>query len=254
MPTRPMVRRDGNVAHLVLVSDNPLNILDRETLIFLFRALTDLSLDPKLNALILTGAGKKAFSAGANLNELSQLSAETAQQLSQLGQNVTSLIFNFPCPVIAAVQGICFGGGLELAIACDFRIATEDATFSYPAARLGILPGFGGTQRCPGLIGPSRTKELMFMGRILDSSLALDWGLINLVVSAPELQPTALHWARELGSRDRHAIQQMKACVNRTEKEDFLYEQKAFAACFRQPGVKQKLQKWQQAASLTPNP
>ncbi len=254
MPTRPMVRKDGNLAHLVLVSDNPLNILDRETLIFLFRALTDLSLDPKLTALILTGSGKKAFSAGANLNELSALNADTAQQLSQLGQNVTSLLFNFPCPVIAAIQGICYGGGLELAIACDFRIATEDATFAYPAARLGILPGFGGTQRCPSLVGPARTKELMYLGRTLDATTARDWGLINLLVPGRELQPTALHWARELGSRDRHAIGQMKACINRTEKADFLYEQKAFAACFRQAGIKQKLQKWQQTASMTPNP
>jgi len=249
-----MVRKDGTVAHLVMVGDTPLNILDRDTLINLFRTLTDLSLDPKLTALILTGSGKKAFSAGANLNELAQLTGDTAQQLSQLGQNVTSLLFNFPCPVISAIQGICFGGGLELAIACDFRIASTDATFSYPAARLGILPGFGGTQRCPSLIGPSRAKELMFMGRILDGVTALDWQLINLLVAPAELQPAALHWARELGSRDRHALQQIKACINRTEKEDFLYEQKAFAACFRQPGIRQKLQKWQQAASLTPNP
>jgi enoyl-CoA hydratase len=249
-----MIRKDGSIAHLVLVGDNPLNILDRDTLIHLFRALTDLALDPKLTAMILTGSGKKAFSAGANLNELAMLTPDTAQQLSQLGQNVTSLLFNFPCPVISAIGGICFGGGLELAIACDFRIASDDATFSYPAARLGILPGFGGTQRCPSLIGPSRTKELMFMGRILDAQTAFDWGLINLAVSTAELQPAALHWARELGSRDRHALQQMKACVNRTEKEDFLYEQKAFAACFRQAGIRQKLQKWQQAASLTPNP
>ncbi len=249
-----MVRRDGTIAHLVLVGDTPLNILDRDTLIHLFRTLTELSLDPKLTALILTGSGKKAFSAGANLNELALLTADTAQQLSQLGQNVTSLLFNFPCPVIAAVGGICFGGGLELAIACDFRIATEDATFSYPAARLGILPGFGGTQRCPSLIGPGRTKELMFLGRTLDAVTAHDWQLIHLVVPPNELQPAALHWARELGSRDRHALGQMKACINRTEKEDFLYEQKAFAACFRQPGVRQKLQKWQQAGSMTPNP
>jgi len=249
-----MVRRDGTIAHVVLVGESPLNILDRDTLINLFRALTDLSLDPKLTALIMTGAGKKAFSAGANLNELALLNADTAQQLAQLGQNVTSLIFNFPCPVIAAIQGICFGGGLELAIAADFRIASEDASFSYPAARLGILPGFGGTQRCPGLLGPARTKELMFLGRILDARTALDWGLVNLSVPVTELQPTALHWARELGGRDRHALQQMKACINRTGKEDFLYEQKAFAACFRQPGLKQKLLKWQQAASLTPNP
>jgi enoyl-CoA hydratase len=249
-----MVRKDGSVALVVLVGDHPLNILDRETLINLFRLLTELSLDAKLTALVVTGGGKKAFSAGANLSELAQLTPETAQQLSQLGQNVTSLIFNFPCPVIAAIGGICFGGGLELAIAADFRLAGDDATFAYPAARLGILPGFGGTQRCPALLGPARTKELMFLGRILDAQTAHDWGLLHEVVAPAELQPTALHWARELGARDRHAIGQMKACVNRTAKEDFLYEQKAFAACFRQPGVKQKLQKWQQAASLTPNP
>lgn len=253
MGTRLTVRKDGNIAHLVLVGDNPLNILDRETMVGLFRILTDLSLDPKLATLILTGAGKKAFSAGANLKELSELNPVTAQQISQLGQNVTSLLFNFPVPVVAAINGICFGGGLELAVACDFRVVSSDSTFSYPAARLGILPGFGGTQRCPGLIGPSRTKELMLMGKIIDSVTALDWGLVSTVVTPNELQPAAIHWARELASRDRHALQQMKACINRTEKADFLYEQKAFAACFRQPGVQAKLAKWQSAA-ITPNP
>lgn len=249
-----MVRRDGTIAHVVLVGENPLNILDRETLIQLFRSLTDLSLDPKLTALVLTGAGKKAFSAGANLNELATLDAETAQQLSQLGQNVTSLLFHFPCPVLAAINGLCFGGGLEIAIACDFRIANEEATFSYPAARLGILPGFGGTQRCPSLVGPARAKELILLGKILDAKLALDWGLVNLVVPHNELQPCAIAWARELSGRDRHALQQIKACINRTQKDDFLYEQKAFGACFRQAGVREKLLKWQQASSLTPNP
>lgn len=243
MPTRIREQRQDDVVTLVLEGDNGLNILDRRTLVELHDLLLRLTESHGIGALILTGAGTRAFSAGANLNELAELNATTALGFSHLGQTVTGLLADFPAPVIAAVNGLALGGGLELAVACDFRISAPTARFAYPASKLGILPGFGGTQRCPGLIGTSRTKELMFLGRVIDAATALHWGLVNAV--APDAMGEAMRMARELGERDAYAIRQVKETIGMTERADFFFEQEAFANCFRRPGVQERLRNWQ---------
>lgn len=245
MPTRIREQRQDDVVTLVLDGDHGLNVLDRSTLAELHQVLARLTETGGIGALLLTGAGDRAFSAGANLHELAELNATTALGFSHLGQTVTGLLADFPAPVIAALNGLAYGGGLELAVACDFRIAAPTARFAYPASKLGILPGFGGTQRCPTLIGPARTKELMFLGRVVEAATALHWGLVNAV--APDALGEALQWAQELKERDAYAIRQVKETIGMTERADFFFEQEAFANCFRQPGVQERLRNWQAA-------
>lgn len=243
MKTLILERRHGNVATLVLDGHGGLNILDSSTLVELRALLERLGRESSLQALILTGAGNRAFSAGANLNELAELTHSSALDFSNLGQTVTSLIADFPAPVVAALNGLTFGGGLELALACDFRIAEPTVRFSYPSSKLGILPGFGGTQRCPSVIGPSRTKELMFFGRVLTAEQALEWGLVNAIAS--HALDAANSWCEELVQRDAYSIRQTKEAIGMTEKVDYQFEQEAFANCFRQSGLRERLRNWQ---------
>jgi enoyl-CoA hydratase/carnithine racemase len=245
MTTRVHLTQQGRVGILTLESDNGLQILHRSTLEDLHRLLLQASAQPDWSALIVTGSGDRAFSAGADLHELAELNPTTALEFSHLGQRVTSLLADFPAPVIAALNGLAYGGGLELAVACDFRIAATHARFSYPATKLGILPGFGGTQRAPALIGPSRTRELMYLGRTLDAAAATAWGLVNAI--APDALAEARAWAAELVTRDAYAIRQVKETIGMTERADFFFEQEAFANCFRQPGINARLKGWQEA-------
>lgn len=249
MPSRVLEQREGNIVHVVIDGDTPLNILWRETLVALRQTLVRLTEEADCAALILTGTGSRAFSAGANLREIAELTPATALEFSHLGQTVTSLLADFPAPVICALNGLAYGGGLELAVACDFRIASEAARFSYPSSKLGILPGFGGTQRCPMLIGPSRTKELMFLGRVIDAEEALAWGLVNAVVPPEAVLGEARKWATQLAERSTYAIRQAKECIGMTERADFFFEQEAFANCFRRPEVKESIQAWLESST-----
>lgn len=247
MSTLIREQRHGNVVTLVLDGHGGLNLLDRSTLGDLRVLLERLSREGSIQALILTGGTERAFCAGANLNELAELNPQTALDFSHLGQTVTNLIADFPAPVLAAVNGLAYGGGLELAMACDFRIASPHARFAYPASKLGILPGFGGTQRCPSVIGTTRTKELMFWGRVLDAEGAYAWGLVNAI--APSALAAAKSWCDELQQRHAYAIRQIKESIGMTERVDYLFEQEAFANCFRQPGIRERLLNWQDASS-----
>lgn len=246
MPTVIREQCQNQVVTIALEGDRFLQVLDRATLLELHALLQRLADQRDIRALVLTGSGDRAFSAGANLYELAELNPATALEFSHLGQSVTSLLADFPAPVIGAINGLAYGGGLELLLACDLRIAVPHARFSYPASKLGILPGFGGTQRCPGLIGGARTKELMFFGKVIDAATALNWGLINAV--APDARQEAYRWASELAERDPYAIQRIKETIGMTERADFFFEQEAFADCFKQPGINERLRHWQQTA------
>lgn len=251
MPSRIAIAREQAVIRLVIEGDTPLNLLSKQTLVELRQVLLRLTETADCAALILSGAGDRAFSAGANLYELADLNPSSAMEFSHLGQSVTSLLADFPAPVIAMVNGLAYGGGLELAIACDFRIASSEARFAYPASKLGILPGFGGTQRCPMLVGPSRSKELMFLGRVLSAQEAFDWGLVNRVVDPDQLAAEVDAWTRDLESRSTYAIRQVKECIGMTERADFFFEQEAFANCFRRPEVRQQILDWQARSSAS---
>jgi len=168
-----------------------LNALDSDTWGDLERAFEEALEDPGVRGVILTGAGEKAFIAGADISELAEITAVEAQKSSRFGQSVLDLIENLGKPVIAAVNGFALGGGCETAMACTIRIASEKAKFGQPEVTLGLLPGGGGTQRLPRLVGKGRALQLILSGEIISAQEAYRIGLVNEVVPPAELIPRA---------------------------------------------------------------
>jgi enoyl-CoA hydratase len=168
----------------VVTVDRPkvLNALNAETIGELRAAFDELAADDGVRVILLTGAGDRAFVAGADIRELAALVPGEAQGLAERGQAVFRRIETLGKPVIACVQGFALGGGCELAMACTMRIATEDAKLGQPEAKLGLLPGYGGTQRLPRLVGEARATELVMSGRTIDAAQAERWGLVNRLV------------------------------------------------------------------------
>ena len=159
-----------------------LNSLNQQTLADIKQVFVQSEDDEKVKAIIITGAGDKSFVAGADIKELSTVNQVNARGLAEHGQEIFDLIERYPKPVIAAVNGFVLGGGNELAMACHIRVATEDAQFGQPEVNLGIIPGYGGTQRLSQLIGKGRAMEMILTGNIIDAHQAHSWGLVNHLV------------------------------------------------------------------------
>jgi enoyl-CoA hydratase/carnithine racemase len=183
------------VATLTISREQRRNALNDATLLLLKKTLEEL-VNADASAIILTGAGTKAFSAGADIKELAAQPMKARIESTDLGQTVGDMIEQYPRPVIAAIEGFCLGGGLEMAMCCDYRVCGEGATFGLPEVALGALSSWGGTVRLPRLVGPARAREVILFNRRLDAKEALEWGLVNRVVP----QGTALHAARTLAS------------------------------------------------------
>lgn len=229
------VERDGYTAIVTINRPDALNALNVETMKELGEAMGALGADSDVAAVILTGAGK-AFVAGADIAELSTMGGMESREASQLGQKAFSLIENLPKPVIAAVNGFALGGGLELAMACDIRIASSKAKLGQPEVKLGVTPGFAGTQRLPRLIGFGRAKELLLIGEPIDAQTALAYGLVNKVVEPEDLMEAAKTMAGLIASRGPAAVALVKACVNKGYDAHIdtggAYESEAFGLCF----------------------
>lgn len=170
-------------------------------------------------AVVVTG-GERVFAAGADIKEMAQLSYAEMSVHSVALQRAFSLVARIPKPVVAAVNGYALGGGCELALCADFRIAAEDATFGQPEIKLGIIPGAGGTQRLSRLVGPSRAKDLIFSGRLVGAPEALAIGLVDRVLPAAEVIPAALHWARQFVNGPALALRAAKESVDRGTETD----------------------------------
>lgn len=213
-----------------------LNALNRETLLELDSLFELLSKDKTIQAIIITGSGDKAFVAGADIIEMQQMSAVEGREWGKLAQSVFNKIENFPRPVLAAVNGYALGGGCELAMACDIRIASEKARFGQPEVSLGITPGFGGTQRLPRLIGKGRAKELLFTGDMIDAEEAYRIGLVNKIAAHQNLVETAREMANRILLRGPVAVTLCKAAVNEGMDVDLesgcAYEAEVFGLCF----------------------
>ncbi|HVP14287.1 MAG TPA: enoyl-CoA hydratase-related protein [Terriglobales bacterium] len=181
------LERRGPVAVLIVSRPEKLNALNRETLEEIDRAVSAFTADEARGALIVTGAGEKSFVAGADIEELAGLSPREAEATSRFGQGVMDRIERCGKPVLAAVNGYALGGGCELALACHVRIASDNAAFGLPEVGLGLIPGYGGTQRLPRLIGPGRALELIATGRRLRAEEALAIGLVSRVVPSSRL-------------------------------------------------------------------
>jgi enoyl-CoA hydratase len=214
------VSRQGAVAVVTVSRPEALNALNSETNALLLAAVGELSADEGVRAVVLTGAGEKSFVAGADIPEMSTLTAEKARRFGALGQAVMSGIETAPQPWIAAVNGYALGGGCELALACDIRLAAENAKFGQPEVTLGITPGFGGTQRLPRNVGDGWAKYLVLSGRHIRADEALRIGLVQGVYARDELMPQALKLAGEMASRSPLAMRYCKAAVHAAADSD----------------------------------
>ena len=227
--------QDG-IAVITMNRPKALNALNQETLDELNQVADMLAKDSTVQVVILTGSGDKAFVAGADIAQMQSMSAMEGRNFGKLGQVVFNKLENLPQPVIAAVNGFALGGGCELAMACDIRIASEKAKFGQPEVTLGITPGFAGTQRLPRLVGKGRAKQLLYTGDVIDAQEAYRIGLVNVVAPAEELMATAKVMAQKIQSRAAVAVQLCKAAVNEGLDTDLetgtAYEAEVFGLCF----------------------
>jgi enoyl-CoA hydratase len=228
-------RRDA-VATLTLDRPRALNALDEATLRELARAIRDVRRDAAVRALVVTGAGEKAFSAGADISAMARMSAADGHAYSRLGHEVFARLEALAIPVVAAVNGVALGGGLELALACDLIVASERARFGQPEINLGLIPGFGGTQRLVRRIGQTRAREVIYLGRPLSAEDALRVGLVNRVVAPERLADEAAGLAAELAAKPPVALAQAKRATAVAADADLetgcRYEVEAFAVTF----------------------
>ena len=170
---------------------------------------------PDIRCLILTGAGDKAFCAGGDLKERRGMTDEVWRHQHVIFEEMCEAIWRFPSPIIAAVNGVAMGGGLEIALACDFIVAAEHARFAQPEVKLGIIPGVGGTQRLPRRIGTARAKEMLMTGRAIEANQAERWGLVNRIIALDQLLPTCVEIAHEMVANGPIAVRQVKKSVER---------------------------------------
>ncbi|MBI5484937.1 MAG: enoyl-CoA hydratase/isomerase family protein [Deltaproteobacteria bacterium] len=224
------------VTTLTINRRETMNSLNSAVLAELECALYELDLDDSVKAIIITGAGEKAFVAGADIKEMSEMSSFEGHSFGRTGQRVMLFIEKMKKPVIAAVNGFALGGGLELALACDFIYASEKAKLGFPEVGLGIMPGFGGTQNLARLIGPNKANELIFTGRIINAQKALAWGIVNEVFSPEELMAKTLETAREIAGKGTLGVRYSKDCIanglNMTKEDGFRYEAAVFGVLF----------------------
>jgi enoyl-CoA hydratase len=208
------VARQGAVAVVTVDRQDALNALDVATLTELRDRLRELSADDDVRAVVLTGAGERAFVAGADIKYMSGLDAEQAKGWGALGHEAAGLLETMPKPTIAAINGFALGGGCELALGCDIRYASSRAKLGQPEINLGIVPGWGGTQRLARVCGIGAAKELIFTGRVIDAEEALRIGLVNAIAD-PVLE-RALETAHELAAKSRLALSLAKELCNLT--------------------------------------
>ncbi|HEV8128456.1 MAG TPA: enoyl-CoA hydratase-related protein [Candidatus Eisenbacteria bacterium] len=194
------------VARVTINRPNVLNALNEQTVREIHAAFSTLCDDRNVGVVILTGAGEKAFVAGADINELAEMTPLGGEASSRLGQEALAEIEDLGKPVIAAINGFALGGGLELALACHFRFASENAKMGLPEVGLGIIPGYGGTQRLPRIVGLGLALELITTGRMIDAAEALRIRLVNAVLPQAELLPHAEKVAREILSKGPLAV------------------------------------------------
>jgi enoyl-CoA hydratase len=212
--------KKDNIGVLTVNRPDRLNALSNELTEELDKLLDEVEKDDDLRVLLITGAGEKAFVAGADINELKDRDAFLGRKVSRFRQELFSRIENLPIPVIGAVNGFALGGGLELALACNIRICSENAQFGAPEVKLGIIPGDGGTQRLPRLIGLGRAMELVLTGDFIDAQEAYRIGLVNKVAPQEELMETAEKLAKKIASRPPVAVRYAKEAVNRSQEGD----------------------------------
>ncbi|HCP40958.1 MAG TPA: enoyl-CoA hydratase [Cryomorphaceae bacterium] len=238
-----IIEKNDGITLLVLNRPKQLNALNKELLSELNRAFELLREDAETKVVILTGSGEKAFVAGADIKEFASFNGEKGTELAKTGQiTVFNLIEEFPKPVIAAVNGFALGGGLELAMSAHVRIASENARMGLPETSLGLIPGYGGTQRLPQLIGKGRALEMIFSAKMIDAPTALSYGLVNQVVPQADLLEAAQIMAKSFAKNSIVAMGYAIESVNAGLLEGSIgydVEVQAFGDCFETEDFKE---------------
>ena len=227
-----LLNKNDRIATVTINRPDKLNALNAQAKSELMELFTQLRTDVNVDVVILTGAGEKAFVAGTDIKELTELNSETGKEFSAKGQEVFDEIEHLGKPVIAAVNGYALGGGCELALASHIRIASENAKFGQPEVNLGVIPGYGGTQRLARLIGRGRAMEMILTGNQIDAQEALRIGLVNKVVPQPELMQAAIAVAQVIASKGQVAIRMALKAVNMTEETTLSDGEKLEASLF----------------------
>lgn len=235
------VSYSDKIGVLTLDRSDKLNIMTRKTLSEIKQAF-DQFLESSVKSVIITGSGK-AFCAGADVKEMIELDYEGAKVYSKEGQQILNFIENTRIPIIAALNGYIFGGGCELSLACDFRIASEDIKIGQPEIKMGIICGWGATQRLPRIIGISKAADMIFNGRILDANLALGFGLVDKVVEKEILMKEAIKMAEGFREKPKIAMAEAKKAIlfsfNSNINKGMDYEAEYFASCFKSSDQKE---------------
>jgi enoyl-CoA hydratase len=234
---------EDGIATITFNRPKALNALNGALLGELSQALGEVAANEEVRVLILTGAGEKSFVAGADITELATYGPLQAKAFAQQGQAIISTLQSLTIPVIAAVNGFALGGGSEMALACDFIYASENANFGLPEISLGIIPGFGGTPRLPRLIGPNLAKEMIFTGKMIPAVEAREIGMVNKVLPSESLMEETLKTARIMASKGKVSLRAAKQSVNRGLTVDLAtgldIECDAFALCMASEDAKE---------------
>ena len=236
-----ITEKDGRIATVTITRPQALNALNAATIRELSEAFEELGNDADVRAIILTGAGEKSFVAGADIKEFSDFGEEKATELSRKGhESLFNKIENLKKPVIAAVNGFALGGGLELAMSCHIRYASQNAKLGLPEVTLGLIPGYGGTQRLPRLVGKGLANEMIFSAKMISAERAKDIGLVNEVFSAEDLLPKAKELAETIAKNSPMAIAKAIEAVNLSDgPEGFEREIKSFGELFEMDDKKE---------------
>lgn len=231
-----LLQKEAGIGLVTVNRPKQLNALDRNTVEELSELIDLIKADDEIKVIILTGAGNKAFVAGGDIGFMQNLTPMEAREFACFGQGVLRKLESMPKPVIAAINGFCLGGGCELAMACDFSIASSNAKFGQPEVGLGVTAGFGGTQRLPRLIGVGRARQLLYTGETIDAQEALRIGLVNAVVPENDLMDYVINIARKIISKGQVAVRFSKAAINNGMQTDIdramTIEADIFGLCF----------------------
>jgi enoyl-CoA hydratase len=238
-----IINHEKGIATIFINRPEKLNALNKETIQELHEALKSAKENENIRVLILTGSGEKAFVAGADISEFADFSAVQGASLAANGQQILfDYIENFPKPIIAAINGFALGGGLELAMACHFRIASENAKMGLPEVSLGVIPGYGGTQRLPQLVGKGRAMEMIMTAALINAETAKNYGLVNHVVPQADLFATYTTLANKIINNAPVAISKAIEAINANFKDGlngYQTEIKTFGECFETEDFKE---------------
>ena len=233
---------ENNIFTITINRPDKLNALNSKVMQELSDALDEIYNNATIKSAIITGAGTKSFVAGADISEFMDLSKKNGHDIARKGQDIFFKIEHSPKPIIACVNGFALGGGCELAMSCHFRIAAENARFGQPEVNLGLLPGYGGTQRLTQLIGKGRALELLMSATLIDAATALRYGLVNYTVPQEELLSKAISILNIINSKAPMAVSGCITAANavfETNKDGYAVEREVFADCFSTKDMKE---------------